>query len=383
MNSKTAVQITEYEFALRERTCPGLNILFGEATGTDGDNLKKHLHGCEACRDTVECGAPEPVTVKTAPEQTVNPFPGEIWRLKATLSGWGNGRYVNAPAVLITEGAQPAGNSVTVVQIHSFAALQSADDLILGTADELLWIAETWNRYQLKIEDLECRLTEIADGEGVTIQDVRRLAASPAEPGSATIALFRTLERSVGEVVAGRSLYRAFSTAGIIQDESLLERIASFLRAEGKQFCDEVRKRNPRWTFPEGVADAAVAISRAVPFPELRQLCGAGDDSSFPAPCLSLKNGAPVLSLTSYAILNESQAGDELRMGGELAQDAPRCQEIHAWWVLDEGTRIPALEQELRTAAGRQYFDILFAGLHLDCPDVGQLALLLVSHGSE
>ena len=179
-NNTSSALYLSWRSAWRMRCCPPDKLLYGQGT----KELREHLQVCPWCSEerAAAVGEPDfPVMQRTGAEKK-KPFvePGQLWSLREDLGGWGpKNRYYSPPLVVI---AEVGPGSVAVLQAYGDMDLAGIDDLPLQNG--LVGFCQPWNRYTLRIDDLESCYGAAFDEPDKELASSAIIQEQVAAPGS-------------------------------------------------------------------------------------------------------------------------------------------------------------------------------------------------------
>ncbi len=199
--NKHVAAYLSWRSAWRMRCCPPDDLLYGETT----KELTEHLQFCPWCkeeRDTSNNNPNFPILQKMdAEKEKALPEPGQLWSIKQSLGNWGpKGRYYSPPLVVIVE---VTATSVTVFQSYGDMALAGSDDLPFQT--DLIGFSQPWNRYSLRIDDLDMCYGVVSYIPKKEFLPSQRLYEQSAETGS-LFWFFRQMEVETGYFFASQAI---------------------------------------------------------------------------------------------------------------------------------------------------------------------------------
>lgn len=218
------------------RCCPPDNLLYGE----DTKELREHLQVCPWCREERAGSMDNPVFPvlqrKEVEKRRDVPEPGQLWSLKPDLGSWGpKKRYYFPPLVVI---AEVFANSVAVLQSCGDMSLAGMDDLPFQT--DLIGFSQPWNRYTLRIDDLDICYGLVADALDKELLSFERMKEQSVETGS-LLWFFRQMEVETGYFFAAQAIPQLLSEHENTQDEitvDILEPLQGDLKKMKTQLLD-------------------------------------------------------------------------------------------------------------------------------------------------
>ena len=366
MTADLSLQQLSLQLASQQRSCPDDALLFSDHPSPD---LKAHLKGCPHCRERRKSPPANPSALRDAfailagtfsKPSPVEPAPGEIWKLRHRITGWGPGnRYFNPPLVLLLQQETTPGE-YRVSQIYSDDLLMGADDIPLG---EGLGFAQPWNIYAVHRRDLERRLAFVGN-EIVDACSPHRLLQPRDIPSDPIVRYFREMEREVGEIMALRSSQRCA--------EDLLHAWLS----DGRRLAASLADRVKGWLWPDTIEDAWGFLAAARP--ELLPLTAAEGDERHDITLLQIRTGAPPGIYRKSCIVSRwGVDADGLLVRGFLPEEAAYPCKFHARWVTSGAPVLCADEAEFDGESGA--FKIRFHDLNDQITTLDPLQLALVT----
>ncbi|MBW2659996.1 MAG: hypothetical protein JRC87_10475 [Deltaproteobacteria bacterium] len=223
----TAAYLT-WRSAWRLRCCPPDDLLYGEETR----ELIEHLKYCPWCREERATGNnfEFPAFRETsAGKGKASPEPGELWSLKQSLGNWGpKERYYSPPLVVVVE---VTGASVTVYQSYGDMDLAGSDDLPFQT--DLIGFSQPWNRYCLKIGDLDICYGQVYHDPDKELLPTGNGNEQSADTGS-LFWFFRQMEVETGYFFARQALPSLMAGYEEVHTETPVDIFSSFHDDSGK-----------------------------------------------------------------------------------------------------------------------------------------------------
>lgn len=314
--------------ALILRGCPPADILFGP----EGELLGAHLDICPTCRDSLAMEPDERAQWAALAEvllpgqlpPPVRKTPGQIWRIRRDLAGWGpKYRYCNPPLILVLE--------IQDDELARVAQIYPADDFLTEEDVSLpgLGFAQPWNTYSLAVNDLESFRGEVPNALTETVPKVMmRSQGGVAELDEASpLFWFRTLELDLGAHYAGQSL------AAVLPDADHDAPLDATLVPLGEMSVDALCRALER-------KGQAIPLRGDNPLLELARYNQ--DDTAW-----GLAASGERTQAVNYALLDD--VGLEIRqasvvfskvahhdgmliLAGEIQAEGARTQAIFAWW---------------------------------------------------
>lgn len=359
------MDIHAWKKALILRGCPPAEILYGPVE----ESLRAHLDVCPMCREHLAL-SPEEREGWAAmgrillPESLSPPegkAPGQIWRVRAALSGWGRkNRFCTPPNVLVLD---VQGDTALVAQVYPGDDFLSEEDVALSGHG----FAEPWNVYGLALEDLETYRGEAGEAVAAVVEMSQGTFADVDE--AAPLFRFRTLELELGAFFAGQSLSRLLE-AEAQPDQPQKPLLLGAMTPQDLERALRGRAREIRLRDDQ---------------PPLLQLARyAREDAEY-----GLAASAHHTQLVNYAVLDP--IGVEIRqasitfstvhytdgilvLGGRINADFASTAEFFAWW--DARERLVHAENAVISTGG-PYFNLRFNGVSEREFHVGRLVALL------
>ena len=353
--------------ALIVRGCPPADILFGPGD----ESLRAHLDVCPACRDSLAMEADEraqwaaladvlttePLSAPQSMDTDYAPAPGQIWRIRRALAGWGpKYRYHNPPLVLILDLLD--NDLARVAQIYPGDDFLTDDDISLPG----LGFAQPWNVYSLAVNDLETFRGQAPDSVPEARARSRGTFADLDE--AAPLFWLRTMELDLGAHFAGQSLVGVLETPerdtmpvplSAMPFDALcraLERKGQKVRLESGNPLLGLARYNQ-----EDVAWGLAASGERAQTVNYALLDDVG---------LEIRQASIVFSTISFL-------EGMLTVAGEIRMESVRTEEIFAWWDA-QGRMVWPIASDI-SDDGR-YFNLRFAGVEDREFHVGRLVVL-------
>ena len=356
--------------ALILRGCPPADILFGP----EDELLGAHLDICPACRDSLVMKADEraqwtalaDVLLSGQLPSPAQKTPGQVWRIRGNLAGWGpKYRYCNPPLVLILE--LQDDELAHVAQIYPGDDFLTEEDVFLPG----LGFAQPWNTYSLAVNDLESFQGEAPKTltEAVPKVLMRSQGAFADLDEASPLFWFRTMELDLGAYFAGQSL--AAVLPGADHDAPLDATLVPLGEMSVDALCRALERKGQ-----------AIPLRGDNPLLELARYNQ--DDTAW-----GLAASGERTQTVNYALLDD--VGLEIRqasvvfstvahhdgmltLAGEIQADGARTQAIFAWWDA-QGRMIWPIASDI-SDDGR-YFNLRFAGVEDREFRVGRLVVLI------
>jgi len=223
IKDKQAAAYLSWRSAWRMRCCPPENLLYGENTR----ELIEHLQFCPWCREERESSDDNPnfpvIQGGEAKKKKMLPEMGQLWSLKQSLGDWGpKGRYYSPPLVVIVE---MNSTSVTVFQSYGDMDMAGSDDIPFQT--DLVGFIQPWNRYSLRIEDLDICYGMVSDVQEGKISHLENAKEQLVETGS-LFWFFRQMEVETGYFFASQAIPSLMSEYEEIQVKTSVDILTSF-----------------------------------------------------------------------------------------------------------------------------------------------------------
>jgi hypothetical protein len=352
--------------ALILRGCPPDEILYGPLD----EPLQAHIDICPACRERLAMDGAERVawealgrTLRSEPAPVPErPAPGQVWRVRAGLAGWGpQYRYRNPPLVLILE--LPDQDLARVAQLYPGEDFRTGEDIPLPG----LGCAQPWNVYSLAVSDLGQFQGDVSAEEAAAV--LKQSTGPFADLDDASpLFWFRTMELELGAFFAGQSL-----AGHLAEPEHAPQRLESapLGAMTSDRLCHALERKG-----------RVVALDADAP---LLQLARYGREGT----AWGLAASSERTQAVNYALLDEvgleirqasivfstiSYLEKVLTIGGRIQADFARAEEVFGWW--DARERLVMATQSDISPDGR-FFHLCFAEIAEREFHVGRLVLLV------
>lgn len=366
MSSDQSMQQIAFQLASQQRTCPGDDLLFDKSPCPE---LEAHLSVCPACQERKNA-----LTTSFSVNQDTfkvlrstfslpnfgEPAPGQIWKMKRRVAGWGPGkRYFNPPLLLVLDKESFHGE-YKVAQTYSDDLLMSSDDVWLG---EGIGFAQPWNIYTVNGRDLELPLAMV-ENEIFVSCSTQNLSHPRDIPSDSIIWYFRQMEKEVGEITSLRSSER--------RAMDVMQAWLNDAHKLGASLADRVKG----WVWPNGEADIWGFLSAARP--EFLPLTADEGESCHDIKVLQLESEMPpTISLQSCIISHGAVDTNGLLVRGFLPEAARRPLKLHACWSRPGLQMVIADEAEFDLETGA--FKIRFHAQTEPIVDLAPLQLVVVT----
>ena len=358
--------------ALIVRGCPPADILFGPGD----ESLRAHLDVCPACRDSLAMEADERAqwagladvltTEPPSAPQSVDtdhaPAPGQIWRIRRALAGWGpKYRYHNPPLVLILDLLD--NDLARVAQIYPGDDFLTEDDVCLPD----LGFAQPWNTYSLALSDLESFQGDPPKAltEAVPKVLMRSRGAFADLDEASPLFWFRTMELDLGAHFAGQSL--ASVLEGAVPDSRLVPLSSMPFTALCRAL--ERKGQNVRLESDNPLLDLARYNQEDAAW----GLAASGEGTQTVNHALLDDVGLEIRQATIVFSTVVYQDG-VLTLAGEVRVESARTEAVFAWWDA-QGRMVWPIASDI-SDDGR-YFNLRFAGVEDREFRVGRLVVLI------